>query len=282
MRLTVVHRLRQEQDAAPPLTGTVWATCVREVQFLGDGPASPEALTDEDAYALLLEIVSGLRSPLLGETEVQAQFKTFLAALDPARDGWIHQLGQRVLADVKSLRAHHLQGIGASSYADLALDHVGRASRLVVIGAGALARDVLQAAKPGTPIDLWSRRSSDDSVPARDGLRRLLIDDAAGMRAGETGAVSVIVAAPIGRADLDRVLDVYPHIAAVVDLRASDELTPLARPVPRVTLTDLIARHVQAASAASIQAARQDIRARARAFAARGQLRPFGWDDLCA
>jgi hypothetical protein len=38
----------------------------------------------------------------------------------------------------------------------------------------------------------------------------------------------------------------------------------------------------RASSSAPIEAARREIARRSLAFAAREQVRPFGWDDLCA
>ena len=125
-------------------------------------------VADEDAYALLLEIVCGLRSPLLGETEVQAQFKQFLSSLDPADDAWLRRLGQRVLTDAKQIRSHHLQGFGAHSYGQLALRHTARAERLVVVGAGALARDVLAHARDAKTIDV-TRLNDGSAIVVVDG-----------------------------------------------------------------------------------------------------------------
>src|SRR5262245_25463693 len=112
MRLMLLH---QPAGATPMPNGArTWRTCLREVAFLRDEPgaACPAAThVDGDAYALLLEIVSGLRSPLVGETEVQAQFKSFLASLDPRIDGDLIRVGQRLLTDVKSIRRQHFQGL---------------------------------------------------------------------------------------------------------------------------------------------------------------------------
>jgi len=51
-----------------------------------------------------------------------------------------------------------------------------------------------------------------------------------------------------------------------------------------VTLQDLFdrMRAMQHSSARQLEAARADIAWCSRKFAARDELRPFGWDDLCA
>ena len=104
--------------------------------------APPEAVFDKEAYALLLELVCGLHSPILGETEVQAQFKTFASEAASAGRDTLGRLCQRVLRDAKYVRSTHLQGFGAHSYGALALRHF-RGSRLAVIGAGALAAEAM-------------------------------------------------------------------------------------------------------------------------------------------
>ncbi len=282
MRLALVHRTRRA--AATPLPGTVWATCLREVQFLGETPQTTgdAVVADEDAYTLLLEIVCGLRSPLLGETEVQAQFKQFLASLDPANHAWLRRLGQRVLADAKQIRARHLQGFGAHSYGQLALHHTAHADRLVVVGSGALARDVLAHARHAKTIDIWSRQPADDLIVSRVPCHARLIASAAAHANAFAGSTAVIVAAPVSGSDLDAIVACYRDVAIVVDLRASDEATALARPVSHVRLTDLMAQHAEADGFGAIQAAKADIHRFAHAYATEGQTRPFGWDDLCA
>ncbi|HVW05403.1 MAG TPA: hypothetical protein VHB78_10380 [Vicinamibacterales bacterium] len=282
MRLALVHRPRRA--AAAPLPGTVWATCLREVQFLGETPhaAGDAVVADEDAYVLLLEIVCGLRSPLLGETEVQAQFKQFLSSLDPADGAWLRRLGQRVLTDAKQIRSHHLQGFGAHSYGQLALRHTARAERLVVIGAGALARDVLAHARDAKTIDVWSRQPADEAIVSHVPAHARLIADARSHAGAFAGATAIIVAAPVSGPDLDAIVSCYRDIVIVIDLRASDEVTALARPVRHLRLTDLMAQHAEADGLGAIQAAKTDIRRFAREYAADSQTRPFGWDDLCA
>lgn len=279
MRLTVIHRPRVA--GAPALAGTVWSTCLREVAFVPDtGVETPSpVVTGEDAYALILEIVCGLRSPLIGETEVQAQFKQFLASLDPELHAGLRRVGQRVLGDAKAIRHAYLQGLGTGGYGRLALGRVG-GSRLAIIGAGALAQDILGHCEAGRAIDLWHRRDTDDLRIAAATCNLLLIDDADSVeRRGDR--TSLIVAAPVAADVLDRVAARYLRLIDVVDLRANDELTEFNRPVPRTTLTDLLAdahqEHLQ-----PVASARVAIRERARNFGERRELRPFGWDDLCA
>lgn len=280
MRLALIHRA--PGAAQPPADSTAWRTCLREIHFLS-GPSFEEgALNDADAYALLVEVVSGLRSPLIGETEVQAQFKEFLESDDVREQKWIRRLGQRVLADAKRIRHKHLQGFGAHSYGRLAAAHL-RGSRVAVIGTGALASQVILSAADATPVDIWGR-TNERVLPTRAaGLHFTLTAEAAQHSAARHEPTTLVVAAPVSAADLAAVIACYTAIENIVDLRAADQQTPITHEAPLLVLADLLAEAARTDVAGlRLGAARADIRDLAQAFAGREELRPFGWDDVCA
>jgi glutamyl-tRNA reductase len=283
VRLALIHRPRGAPHRAP--AGRTWTTCLRDILFITDPPgalvAHEPVLTEAAAYALLLEVVCGLRSPLVGETEVQAQFKAFLASLDPADDGWLQRLGQRVLADAKHVRTRHLQGFGAHSYARLALTRV-TATRLAIIGAGALAQEILQRLDPSVPVDLWGRRDEHPAAAESPVVRYLRIStvDAQDSVADPT---SLIIAAPASPGDVAAVVRAYPALSEVIDLRAADEVSPIARAVPVVTLAALFsAIDEPESSPPGVRSALDEIQRLAQDYVHRQELHPFGWDDLCA
>ena len=118
MALCIVNR--PLGDSPIPAGALIWRTCLREVWFAEEagelsgtevvdvgiaseqseasprersgerGAAASERVggrgaapsnVDGDAYRLLLEILCGLQSPMLGETQVMGQFKSFLSSL---------------------------------------------------------------------------------------------------------------------------------------------------------------------------------------------------------
>jgi glutamyl-tRNA reductase len=264
VRLALIHRT--PGAAPPPADSTAWRTCLREIHFLPGHriPFETGVLTDADAYALLLEVVCGLRSPLIGETEVQAQFKEFLASAAAHDNRWLKRLGQRVLGDAKRIRHKHLQGFGAHSYGRLTARHL-IGTRVAVVGTGALAAEVVQAAPVEALVDVWGR-SSERVLPSRpSGLTFSLLADA-------------------GTQDLERVLSCYGNVQNIVDLRSSDQYTAVCTPAPVTLLGDLLsdAARSNVGGAPRVRAAKTDIRDLATAFADREQFRPFGWDDVCA
>jgi glutamyl-tRNA reductase len=283
VRLALIHQAPGPAPAPPDAVR--WRTCLREVAFLGDASApAPDVpvVFDGDAYALLLEIICGLRSPLIGETEVQAQFKAFLSSLDRARHGTLFSLGQRILSDAKTIRQHHLQGFGTHSYGHLVRAHVAPDQHLVVIGTGALAQEILSELGDRPAVDQWGRKP-EHADEVGDGVRYRLFADAPQADVSSAPA-TIVIAAPADSADLLAVSRTYARIDRVIDLRAADQRTPVVFGEDLVTLDDLFdeARAAGAAPARSVDAAHRDIEALARAFGQREELHPFGWDDVCA
>lgn len=259
MRLALIHQSPGSSPAPPG--STTWRTCLREIHFLGpeSDPARPDVLTGADAYALLVEVVCGLRSPIIGETEVQAQFKHFLASDEVRARRALSRLGQRVLADAKRIRHKYLQGFGAHSYGRLAVPYL-QGRRAAVIGTGALGTQIVRALPESQAVDLWGRRADRASL---DGPRQLtfsLISDARpGIRGNDPTAVAI--AAPIGAEDLDRIIAAYERLESVVDLRSLDQQTPILADAPIVTLADLLASvsNDDSEAAARVLAARAEI-----------------------
>jgi glutamyl-tRNA reductase len=279
--LAILHR----EPGVAPLSGrdAVWRTCLREVAFGDSAAASPgQRLEEGAAYQLLLEILCGLQSPMLGETQVLGQFKAFLGSIDEEH-AWIKRIGQRLLTDARDVRTKHLQGLGSRSYGSAVRRDLDDVSHAVVIGTGKLAGEVLPfLADDGRSVDQWGRADVGDvETLVRATYRRL---DTVNTAPLVHAATAIIVAAPVSGEVIVAVAARYPQLRRVIDLRAELGERPLAVDCEVVALQDLFARmHDQHASALPrIDAARKDIAWRTRQYELRDELRPFGWDDLCA
>lgn len=147
-----------------------WDTCLRTVAIfpeLSTGQINPrlnsssrtdsaEVFTGEPAYEKLLELICGLHSPLVGETEVFGQFKEavqkFQSENNSVNEGLSSAFNQAfrawsngLLEDAKQIRRQHLQDLGSQSYGSLVrreLRELGSAS-IDILGAGRLVADVL-------------------------------------------------------------------------------------------------------------------------------------------
>ena len=285
MSLAVVNRepgILEIRPGAP-----IWRTCLREVTFTNDadeigavGGARP--LVEGDAYRLVLEILCGLQSPMVGETQVMGQFKTFLASVE-RQENWLYRVGQRLLADAREIRTHHLQGLGSRSYGSAVRRFLESARHTVLIGTGKLAGEILPfLADNGRTVDQWCRTPSDPSTGAQGGRPHLL--DSVDTFSGTSEPTVLIIAAPVASDVVDRVASCYGGLVCVIDLRGELDIAPLRVGVPVVTLQDLFAqmRASHGSAAHHIDAARTEIASRSRRYELRDELRPFGWDDLCA
>lgn len=157
---------------APALaSGVLVDTCMRQLLFgLGprpviDHPDTPtmEMYSGVQAYRLLLEVVTGLRSTVCGETNVFGQFRRAwqdsLDRLPASITQPLSPLVEALLGDARRIRQQHLQGVGGNSYGSLARRLLAppRGARVLFVGTGALARSILpffRAAETGA----WNHR----------------------------------------------------------------------------------------------------------------------------
>jgi len=289
--LVLVHR---EPNKAPvPADVPVWRTCLREVLFFNDEGAAAlvgQPIVERDAYQLLLEIICGLRSPMLGETQVMGQFKTFLGTLGQGH-GPLRKTGQRLLSEARTVSERHLRQLGSRSYGSATRKRVAGCDHIALIGTGALAQELLKfLPDEGRPVDHWGRRTTPGAIgdhsaklpPASSVMYRNL--GAAEGAPLSMSSTALVIAAPVPSVLVDRVARRYPDLRMVVDLRAETDLGPLDVAAPIISLAELFAE-IEAArreSVAHVEAAQADVVQFSREYELRDELRPFGWDDLCA
>lgn len=265
------HRAAADAGTTKPDARALrWRTCLREITFIEGTPGAADAdgaLCGAEAYALLLETICGLQSPIAGETQVMGQFRAFLNSPDAAAASWLAALGDELIHDARRVRERHLRGVGSGGYGSEVRRLLQGCEVVAIIGRGALASELRPYLDDCGRVEEWTR--PDLEGRARRGLTR--------------GAAGLVVAAPVANAAIEYVMRHYPDLRHVVDLRAADERAPL--PCVPVSTLDVIfgaARASAAVSARRVAAARTMIRDLACAFATRQQVRPFGWEDLCA
>lgn len=123
------------------------------------------------AYQFLLEVTTGLRSAIPGETNVFGQFKKAWAqfqAEGPAeRVARLVPVIRRIIDDTKVVRSAHLEGIGGSSYGSLVRRLIGPRmnERVLFVGAGDLTQSMLPFFR-NCKLGIWNRRP----VTLADGL----------------------------------------------------------------------------------------------------------------
>jgi hypothetical protein len=180
--LLVLHQLKASNGLAdwlvdcpsPDAPGFFLETCIRQLAIpatpnLGDsihGYAAGNSLElyrGQDAYRFLLEVATGLRSAVPGETNVLGQIKSAWAGCVKLmrRDDIAHlqPVIQSLLNDSNLIRREHLQGLGGNSYGSLArkLIQPGGRARVLFVGSGELTQSMLPFFR-NVDVGIWNYR----------------------------------------------------------------------------------------------------------------------------
>lgn len=276
-----------------PLPGPVWKTCLRQILFLESSNFSFEATQDDhilrgqDALAFLLEVLCGLHSPVIGETEVLGQFKNFV---QEQRDlGNFHFSDNRkwlqfVMAEVKRLRTVHVSGLGSNSYGSLIRRHTRENDHLSLLGAGQLVSEILPWVALKKELQVVSRHPEKLQAFA-DKWTHLNLETYASLT--ELNEV-LVIAAPIEDLRILNLLQSHgSKVRRIFDLRGETNQLPemLANTTWKVvSLADLFAEleDSRKENVEKIKSLKNLIAERVVQFTERSELRPLGWDDLCA
>lgn len=146
-------------------------TCMRRLVMTTDariarelaGLRPPEIFTGLSAYQFLIEVTTGLRSAIPGETNVFGQFKraweAYRSRAEADAAASLAAIVAQAIRDTRAIRHQHLQDIGGASYGALArrLLQPRDGERVLFIGAGDLSRSMLPFFR-SVEIGAWSRR----------------------------------------------------------------------------------------------------------------------------
>lgn len=296
--LIIINRPAGLEDNLPvALHGLEWRTCLRRISLLNEAESNsvvPAASSElefyrgKDAYRFLLEVVCGLRSPLVGETAVMGQFKDFCARAKFPNSSWgrfLRQFTSELLADAKRVRHDHLEGIGSQSYGGLVRRHLKDNPATSVLGAGKLAKEILPWLLGKTDVTVFSRdrlrtKGLLEEYPQIH-LRQFVMTDTP----GENREVALVIAAPLSASEIEKWISLQTtQFVKALDLRGEAETDPVHASFPVVRLSDLFdaLKNDRPKLAGRVAAARDEIRQAAQRVIEQAQFRPFGWEDLCA
>lgn len=271
------HLIHRPKPHASPLPGPlVWETCLRSIAVT----KQPDVLTradqsysDREAYRFLLEVICGLHSPVLGETEVFGQFKAFSKVwleMEPNRATLI----QRLFAEAKEIRSKHLLNLGTQSYGSW-LKRMVMTRRIHILGGGELAREISPyLLKVADSVTVHVRNPLKVNIP---GVHVRALSDHAFNGGG------LIVAAPMAATEIDGWLKDWPF--EVFDLRDTSQSDPLSTYSNRRHVLNDVFNEIERTKATLkpiITAVKSEILERSEKTAHQVHVRPQGWDDLCA
>ncbi len=241
-----------------------------------------ELMSNEEAYQFLLELICGLKSKVLGETEILGQFKDFCQREEGSSHWPYFQVWMKnLLQDAKNIREEYLRGLGQQSYGGYLRSRLAPHSDLLILGAGSLVSDLLPWLS-GHRVTVAARQlhKALHRVSAAKIKPQTLIDVVSTKAPLRAGKFVVIVAAPLSDSEL---LDLIPkETLAVFDFRA--EGSPVKPEIPYHRLSDIFNSLTEQNHLARERAekARQAIEELAKArFYKSSFHRPFGWEDAC-
>lgn len=227
--LVVFHSEAKDRDSIifPGLFH--WKTCMRTVYIGDERILSSEystvrrgsyfRLNGYEAYAELLRIVSGIKSKLLGETEVFAQFKERFKnenLPDSALGHYIARLRDQLIEDSRKIRSGYLRNLGDQSYGGIAYRYLKSSRSIAMFGSGQLAEQMLPwLLKTGAKVRVIARNSDRlKELQSRYKITTALLSEYTPEEGEDT-----VIAAPFS---LERWIPSLPEGARAIDFREDD------------------------------------------------------------
>lgn len=256
-----------------------WETCLRQIVFLPSHETNRisgdfKILSERQAFAELLEIICGLQSPVLGETQVLGQFKNFLREHQQAGHPLVLRFWgyfQALLNEAKGLREQNRGLLNSAGYGSITRKLLKNSERVALIGSGELAEEIYALTHKSARCSVYTRNIQKDFLGA---TLNPLTDIHENFDA-------VVVAAPVSNQLLN------PHLSKwklVIDWRAEDSLPSTPASVQYLPIRRLFEIHEEEKRLSQLKAQeiRDVIAKKSEAFFERVNIRPQGWDDVCA
>jgi glutamyl-tRNA reductase len=261
----------------------IWKTCLRQVAFLSEFPEDfeqepgDEIYSGTEAFSFLLEIICGLHSPVVGETEVFGQFKNFVAQLTAPM--W-PQFFQTLITMAKSLRAEYLVGLGSQGYGSLIRKLTKTDEAVCFFGAGQLVSEILPWLAKEKQLQVVCRSAS-KVHDFQEKYPKLEIHDISGESKIHA---CLVVAAPVSDQELLEWLERHPgQVHKILDLRGELENPQSFKNFHFVSLKEVFASIEQNKKDLELKVLglKKIVQQKAQEYAERSFHRPFGWEDLC-
>ncbi|MDX2041703.1 MAG: hypothetical protein SF097_10650 [Acidobacteriota bacterium] len=283
-----------------------WRTCLRQVVLTHKSLLPRNAIHDihtfelyrsEHAYQFLLEIICGLHSPLLGETEVLGQFRQAVLTTRFSENNWgryLRRLTVDLLRDAKRIRQQYLQHLGHRSYGSHASQWFNNESTIGILGAGQLANELLPWLANQMEVRIYARNPSRAITTlgksAHSQIHALTHDLNDNIRQPwPKGQSGLIVAAPLTALEISNWIEQQSvEFNRILDLRSEAAADSLPKTfLPNTEVMELkeffasLAKEQKRGEKCATQA-RAAISQIAQRQLRQTQCRPYGWEDACA
>lgn len=291
--------IEQDNHYLPPLvvdskTVLFWETCRRKIYFYLDESAfladSRGFMQGLEAESFLIEVLCGLHSPVVGETEILGQFRQLVS--QNADHAWVQKFQPRIqtwISLIKEIREKYLCKFGSQSYGGYLRRLFYNHSEVQIVGAGSLVEDMLPWLKAKN-VQVYARNPEKSQVQVMQHLPQY--DQAKGslsihkLEASLPTAEALVIAAPLSHEQVKELVEKSQGLRKfVVDLRRDSKLFNDRDPKVEnwVTLEDVMEFFSQQKDLLSSrqQQAQAAVNQWRLAQMDKVTLRPFGWEDLC-
>lgn len=263
-----------------------FGTCMRSV-VIAESNSSPvyledyELMTGEKAYGFLLEIICGLRSKLIGETEILGQFKEFCRINKKTFSRNLNDIVNALLKDSKSIRTEFLQNLGCQSYGSLLRKNLSDSDEnLVFIGAGLLVKDILPwMNKSHLDLEVYTRDPK-KHLDLREISEKVKLKKIEDISKKESGVL--VIAAPVSKEWIDENVSLE-NFSMVYDLRGQSDQDSIEYH-NYLSLNDFIG-DIERNQIEAHRTKSNALKAISEKISEKSLFekpRPFGWEDLWA
>lgn len=284
--VSILHRRGHKSFTGLAEQSLVWKTCLRQIAFIPEGGQIPYEVGDEiyagkDAFAFLLEIICGLQSPIVGETEIFGQFKNFVNTSLETRNFMTLQLRgffQSLIQTAKAMRAEHLVGLGSQGYGSLVRKLSKHDKSVSLLGSGQLLEEILPWLTKEKSLQVVCRQPA-KAARFKEKYPALKIESLS--EASEVHSC-LVVAAPLKDEELLQWLQSY-NVQKILDLRGELEKPELFKDYQFIGLKDVFKNIEENKKDLSqrVVALKELVQRRAQEYFERTLHRPYGWEDLC-
>jgi glutamyl-tRNA reductase len=267
--------------------------------------SAPVALIGLKAYEFLSEVICGLHSPIVGETEVFGQFKKTAEEYLAHHERGLSKLLQALTEDAKLIRDRDLRDLGSQSYGSFVRRELKGYKNIHIIGAGTLSHDIVTwLSKANSSLTVHSRNSEKSrkaktwpgSVSFSD-LNKISNSDelitvelTGDLKVGRNSNIdALLICAPLGSAQIAEWLKAFSvsRDMKIIDLRGeagSDDLASQLRNISVMSLPEVFAEISKNQGRVQTQKAKAEAMLQTLALKRSNsvEIRPFGWEDVCA
>lgn len=265
-----------------------WETCLRAIGFShgamikndSEIPEGAELYQGPNAYSFALEVICGLHSPMVGETEVYGQFKELMYKAERNEQfvplsQWLEMLN----SDAKQVRSLYLKNLGSFSYGSVLRRKCREHDEVHFIGSGSFVKELLPwLTKTNKSITVHARSTSKAMARLSEFSNRISLKQFNELSEIKSGCV--VICAPIESLKLNSTLE--SSKLSIIDLRGESRHDGLNLACPIYTLDEMFEelQLTQKTAQNKIQSAKKMIQQLSLEKNNMMLHRPYGWHDI--